>query len=135
MSITKPITVSREQADEFKSHILANGGVGETLKKSLKLAKAGDECIEFGFDLHILSISGKICTTGILEFRAKAFGVEIMNTVIDISQTKVCFNPGIGGLAELTFCFSFEDNCLYTNGEIILLWQPPVTWREKIVCF
>jgi hypothetical protein len=133
--------VTKEQIEEYKAKVDISNGIGPALKNSVVTGAAsapvheGDQCNDFGFDISVLAIKGQICKSGKIEFTAQAFGMQVAHTTADLSNGEVCFNPGVGNLANIKYCFSFENNCLRTKGKIELVWETAAEWNEEILCF
>jgi hypothetical protein len=118
------------------------GTIGEALQASIQTGnldttealKAVSDCINFNFDITILSISGEICKSGRLDITGSVLGIEIAQTTVDLAQEEYCTHRSIG-FEEVEFCFYLSGSCLRTKGYIDGLFHSKQDWDEQIVCF
>jgi len=127
------------------------GNLGELLQSSLKINKAGvklaadsevddiltaggSDCINFNFDIKILSIEGSICKSGRLEIKGSVIGIPIGHTVVDLSKGAFCAHPSIG-IEEVKYCFYISGSCLRTKGYVDGWFHKKQSWDEQILCF
>ena len=133
--------ITQEKLNELKSQTLSTsiqdslvvGGKPED--ERVTAAAAAPDCQSFGFDIKVLKFSGSICKSGKLDFTGSVFGIEIGHTTVDVSKGEICWNPKIGKLVGVKYCFSLKNNCLYTRGEIDGWFTKIVEWNEKLLCF
>src|SRR5687768_2833264 len=95
--------------------------VGRPASKAMMLASpavgpSGDE-LPFSFDIKILSVSGTLYKSGKLEAKVSVIGIQVGETVVDLSQGEFCQNPSVG-VEEVKYCFYLKDSCLYTRGYV-----------------
>ncbi|MBU7583116.1 MAG: hypothetical protein KAF91_09450 [Nostoc sp. TH1S01] len=118
------------------------GSIGEVLQGSLQIEnlntterlEAVNDCIDFNFDIKILSISGQICKSGKLQIKGSVIGIQIGDTVVDLSKGEFCANPSIG-FEEVKYCFYLSGSCLRTKGYVDGWFHSKQEWDEEIVCF
>jgi hypothetical protein len=136
--------ITQEQLNELKSQIQTDEALGAVLQRSLvvgrmptasAVAADSSDSQSFNFDIKLLKISGSISKSGRLEFKGSVFGIQIGDTTADLSQHEVCYHPQLGKLVGVKYCFSFQNNCLQTRGEIDGWFEKRAHWNEKILCF
>ncbi|NGP88030.1 hypothetical protein [Fodinibius halophilus] len=109
------------------------GDLGEFLQKSIETEETVSDCVNFNFDIKILSVKGKFCKSGILDVTVTVAGVQIQHLQIDLSDGEYCNKVSVG-VEEVRYCFYVKKNCLYTKGYVDGWFHPKETWDEKIVC-
>ena len=109
------------------------GEIGEILKQSINTEEAISDCVNFEFDIKIVSFKGKFCKSGILDVTASILGIEIVNDNIDLSKGQWCHKVSIG-IEEVQYCFYAKNSCLYTKGYVDGWFHDKQSWDEKIVC-
>jgi hypothetical protein len=136
--------ITKEKIEELKGKIKIDKPLDELLEDSLVvgdvrerelLGESQDDCQTFEFDIKLLKISGSICKSGKLDFRGSVFGVEIAHTTTDIAKKEVCYNPKLGKIVGVKYCFSLKKNCFWTRGEIDGWFEKRTGWNTKILCF
>jgi hypothetical protein len=139
--------ITKERLNQLKSRIQIKKPLGKLLQDSLVVggpmkgmrlkAAVGvpTDYQEFGFDIKLLKISGRIYKNGTLDFTGSVFGVQIAHTTVDISNNEICWNPSLGKLVGVRYCFYLKNKCLYTKGNIRGWVTPSKSWNQKILCF
>jgi len=149
--------ITQERLDQLKSQIKIEKPLGKLLQDSLVLGKqrkgmrltgkqikgmrlmaaaeARADYQEFGFDIKLLKISGRIYKNGRLDVVGSVFGIKIGHTSMDLSNAEVCFNPKAGKILSVKYCFSLQGKCLYTRGEIKGWFLGTQRWNKRIFCF
>jgi hypothetical protein len=118
------------------------GTIGEALQASIQTGnldttetlKAVSDCIDFNFDISILSIKGEICKSGTLDISGSVLGMEITHTTVDLAKGEYCANPSIGAV-EVKYCFYLSGSCLRTKGYVDSWFSSKQSWDEQILCF
>jgi len=118
------------------------GTIGEALQASIQTGnldttetlEAVSDCINFNFDIKVLSISGEICKSGRLEITGSVLGIQIAQTTVDLAKGEYCANPSIG-FEEVKYCFYLSGSCLRTKGYVDGWFHSKQEWDEEIVCF
>ena len=141
--------ITQERLDQLKSQIQIDKPLRELLQDTLVVGRpmkgmrlraavgaSPEDYQEFGFDIKLLKISGRIYKNGTLDFRGSVFGVEIGHTTVDLSNNEICWNPGLGKLVGVKYCFYLKNKCLYTRGNIRgWVVRKSISWNQKILCF
>ena len=138
--------ITQEKLDELKSQIQVEESLGTILQETLVVGETHEDTLlaaaaepedfqSFKFDIKLLKLSGSICKSGNLDFRGSVIGVEIAHTTVNLSKGEICWNPKLGKLVGVKYCFSFKNNCLHTRGQIDGWFEKRASWNEKILCF
>lgn len=112
------------------------GTIGEALKASLVKKPAMDnaDCIDFSFDIKVMSVEGKFCKQGILDVTVSIIGIKLRSIHVDLSAGEFCNSISVG-FEEVQFCFYIKGSCLRTKGYVDGWFHPRQNWDEQIVCF
>ena len=113
---------------------LEPGKLGEVLQQSLSTVEgSSSDCVDFNFDIKVVSIKGSFCKSGEIEFTVSVAGVEIGHQKLNIHDKEYCNKVGVG-VEEVKYCFYIKHSCLYTKGYVDGWFHDKHSWDEKIVC-
>ncbi len=127
------------QIDKPLSELLRSSLVVGKPTKGLRLRAAEGESPEdyqeFGFDIKLVKIKGRLYKNGTLDYTGAVFGVQLGHNTMDLSNKEVCANPSLGKLVGVRYCFYLKGKCLYTRGSVTGWFKTRTSWNQKIVCF
>ena len=140
--------ITQEKLDQLKAKIQIDKPLRELLQASLVVGKplkgvrlrapvgaSPDDYQEFGFDIKLLKVKGRLYKNGTLEFTGSVFGVQVGHTTVDLSSNEICWNPSLGKLVGVKYCFYLKNKCLYTRGNVRGWAVRSLSWNQKILCF
>ena len=140
--------ITQERLKQLKTQMQFDKPLREALRDSLVLGRpmkglrlraaegaSPEDYQEFGFDIKLLKIKGRIYKNGTLDYTGAVFGVQLGHNTMDLAHKEVCANPSLGKLVGVRYCFFLKDKCLYTRGSVTGWFKTRARWNQKIVCF
>ena len=140
--------ITQERLTQLRAQIRIHKPLRELLQESLVVGRplkgvrlraaveaSPEDYQEFGFDIKLVKIKGRIYKNGTLDYTGAVFGVQLGHNTVDLSQKEVCANPSLGKLVGVKYCFYLKETCLYTRGSVTGWFKTRTTWNQKIVCF
>jgi hypothetical protein len=139
--------ITQKRLRELKSQIQIDKPLGKLLQDSLVVGKemkgmrlmaatgAPGDYQSFNFDIKLLKVSGRIYKNGKLDVTGSVLGIKIAHTTVDLSNSEICWNPQIGKLLSVRYCFYMKGKCLYTRGQVSGWFTGRKGWNQRIICF
>ena len=139
--------ITQERLKQLKAQIRIDQPLRELLQASLVVGRplkgvrlraaavSPEDYQEFGFDIKLVKIKGRIYKNGTLDYTGAVFGVQLGHNTVDLSNKEVCANPSLGNLVGVKYCFYLKNRCLYTRGNVRGWAVRSLSWNQKILCF